>query len=296
MAPVKNLKVVTKAFELPLVTSAYTEIATLASPLTPIVENTMTTITPIVEVGINTIKTTMEESVLPHLPEGITETLQSNMTAAVEHVTAAVDKVDILACGGLEQLTDKVPALKDATPQLIETTKVTATGYLTSVTDYLASFSLAQVALKIVDNGLDVVEQALALVGSSDESLVSSGIKKIHTTANTIRISGNKKAGTDVAKKIEEASIVGAIIEVSGLGFILGMLGLKVTKTVYEDEHARVEVETEEEESVVDANKEETEKEVAVVDMDEEDTEEEVEVVDANKEETEKEVAVVDMD
>ena len=127
MAPVKNLKVVTKAFELPLVTSAYTEIATLASPLTPIVENTMTTITPIVEVGINTIKTTMEESVLPHLPEGMTETLQSNMTAAVEHVTAAVDKVDILACGGLEQLTDKVPALKDATPELIETTKVTGT-------------------------------------------------------------------------------------------------------------------------------------------------------------------------
>merc|ERR1712202_55836 len=263
-----GLKVVTKAFELPLVTSAYTEIATLASPLTPIVENTMTTITPIVEVGINTIKTTMEESVLPHLPEGMTETLQSNMTAAVEHVTAAVDKVDILACGGLEQLTDKAPALKDATPELIETTKVTATGYLTSATDYLASFSLAQVALKIVDTGLDVVEQALALVGSSDESLVSSGIKKIHTTANTIRISGNKKAGTDVAKKIEEASIVGAIIEVSGLGFILGMLGLKVTKTVYEDEHARVEGETEEESEpvVVDTNVVETEEEVEVVD------------------------------
>jgi len=282
MAPVKNLKVVTKAFELPLVTSAYTEIATLASPLTPIVENTMTTITPIVEVGINTIKTTMEESVLPHLPEGMTETLQSNMTAAVEHVTAAVDKVDILACGGLEQLTDKVPALKDATPELIETTKVTATGYLTSATDYLASFSLAQVALKIVDTGLDVVEQALALVGSSDESLVSSGIKKIHTTANTIRISGNKKAGTDVAKKIEEASIVGAIIEVSGLGFILGMLGLKVTKTVYEDEHARVEVETEEESEpvVVDTNVVETEEEVEVVDTNVVETEEEVEVVD----------------
>merc|ERR1712183_103507 len=282
MAPVKNLKAVIKAFELPLVTSTYNEIATIVSPLTPYVETTMTTI---VEVGINTIKTTMEESVLPHLPEGITETLQSNMTAAVEHVTAAVDKVDILACGGLEQLTDKVPALKDATPELIETTKVTATGYLTSATDYLASFSLAQVALKIVDTGLDVVEQALALVGSSDESLVSSGIKKIHTTANTIRISGNKKAGTEVAKKIEEASIVGAIIEVSGLGFILGMLGLKVTKTVYEDEHARVEVETDEEES-----------EPVVVDTNVVETEEEVKVVDANKEETEKEVAVVDTD
>ena len=162
---------------------------------------------------------------------------------------------------------------------------------MTSATDYLASFSLAQVALKIVDTGLDVVEQALALVGSSDESLVSSGIKKIHTTANTIRISGNKKAGTDVAKKIEEASIVGAIIEVSGLGFILGMLGLKVTKTVYEDEHARVEVETEEESEpvVVDTNVVETEEEVEVVDANEEETEKEVAVVDTKEEETEDE-------
>merc|ERR1712096_592616 len=84
MATVKNLKVVKAAFELPLVTSAYTEIATIASPLTPYVENTMTTITPMVEVAINT---TMEESVIPHLPEGMTDTLQTNMTSAVEHVT-----------------------------------------------------------------------------------------------------------------------------------------------------------------------------------------------------------------
>merc|ERR1712119_272449 len=182
MAPVKNLKVVKAAFELPLVTSAYTEIATIASPLTPYVENTMTTITPMVEVGINTIKTTMEESVIPHLPEGMTDTLQTNMTSAVEHVTAAVDKVDIFALGGLDQLVDNVPALKDATPELIETTKVT-------VTDYLASFSLAQVALKIVDSGLDIVEQGLELIGS-DENVISSSVKKLHTTANTIRISG----------------------------------------------------------------------------------------------------------
>merc|ERR1712119_166888 len=210
MAPVKNLKVVKAAFELPLVTSAYTEIATIASPLTPYVENTMTTITPMVEVGI---KTTMEESVIPHLPEGMTDTLQTNMTSAVEHVTAAVDKVDIFALGGLDQLVDNVPALKDATPELIETTKVTVTGYFNAATDYLASFSLAQVALKIVDSGLDIVEQGLELIGS-DENVISSSVKKLHTTANTIRISGNKKAGTDLAKKIEEDSIVGAIVEV----------------------------------------------------------------------------------
>ena len=122
MAPVKNLKVVDKAFELPLVTSAYTEIANLASPLTPYVKNTVTTITPMVEVGYNTIKTKVEE-VMPHLPEGTAEKFQSNMNGAVAHLTAAVEKVDALACGGMDQLLDKVPALKESTPEFIENTK-----------------------------------------------------------------------------------------------------------------------------------------------------------------------------
>ena len=47
-------------------------------------------------------------------------------------------------------------------------------------------------------------------------------------------------------------------MEVSGLSHLLAMLGLKVTETVivYEDEHARVEVETEDdaEPGVLDAN------------------------------------------
>ena len=76
MAPVKNLKFVDKAFELPLPTSAYTEITILASPLTPYVENTVTTITPMVEVSYNTIKTKVKETVMPHLPEGTAESLQ----------------------------------------------------------------------------------------------------------------------------------------------------------------------------------------------------------------------------
>jgi len=268
MAPVKNLKAVIKAFELPLVTSAYNEIATIASPLTPYMETTMTTITPMVDVGINTIKTKMEESVIPHLPEGMTETLQSNMTAAAGHLSAAVEKVDTFACGGIDQLTDKIPALKDATPEFIETTKVTATGYFNAATDYVASFSLAQVALKMVDSGLDVVEQAFNVIGINDENLISSGVKTLHTTANTIRISGNKKAGTELAKKIEESSIVEALVEVSGLGFILGMLGFNMSKTVDEDEPARIEVETEEESDpvVADTNVAETKEESEPVD------------------------------
>ena len=33
-------------------------------------------------------------------------------------------QVDTIACGGIDQLTEKVPQLKEATPKLMEETKV----------------------------------------------------------------------------------------------------------------------------------------------------------------------------
>merc|ERR1719318_2546953 len=220
MAPVKNMKGVNKAFELPLVTSAYDEITKMAAPISPYVENSVTTITPMVEIGYNTIKAKVEENVVPHLPEGMSESVQANMTSAVDHITAAVEKIDTLACGGLEQLTEKVPALKEETPELIANSKETATSFFTLATTYMASFSLAQVALKVLDSGLDVVEGAVILTGASEEGTTWSSIKKIHAIANTVRIDGNKMAGTIKARKIEEASILGALAEVSGLHYI----------------------------------------------------------------------------
>jgi len=226
MAPVRNMKVVEKAFELPCVTSAYGEIAKMTAPITPYVENTMTIITPIVELGYNTIKAKVEENVMPHMPDGTSETMQANVTFAMGHMTSAVEKIDTLACGGLDQITDKVPALKGETPELIANSKDTATSYVSMATNYMASFSLSQVALKIVDTGLDVVEDAVLLTGGSEEGTTWSSIKKIHTIANTIRINGNKTAGSIKAKKIEEASIMGALAEVTGLNYILASLGL----------------------------------------------------------------------
>jgi len=253
MAPVMNMKMVEKAFELPLVTSAYTEMAKIVSPITPYVENSLTTITPMVEVGINTIKTKVEESVIPCLPDGMSEKIQTNMSTAVEHVTAAVEKIDTFACGGIDQLTEKVPALKEATPQLIADTKETATNYGTAATNYLASFSLAQVSLKIVDSNLELVEQVFELMGVSEESATLSMLKKIHSTANTIRISGNKTAGTEKARKIEEASIIGALIEISGLNFLFGSLGL-VDSTEHVVEEADVTLDDEVEEVEAECN------------------------------------------
>merc|ERR1711872_1034933 len=219
MAPVKSLKVVDKAFELPVVSSAYTEIATLASPITPYVESSVKFITPIVEGGCNTIK----EKVMPHLPDGTAESLQSKLTVAVE-------KVDTLACGGMDQLLEKVPALKEETPELIKNSKETATTYIHDSSSFAASFSVVLVMLKMFDAGLGVVETALKTV-SSDEDSLSTYVKKIHGMANDLRLEGGKRAGTEKAQQIEAATLFGAFVEVSGLAYLMGMLGFGTTAT-----------------------------------------------------------------
>ena len=120
MASVKNLKVVDKALELPVISSAYNEIASLTSPIIPYLESTVTFITPLVEGGYNTIK----ENVIPRVPEGTAESIQSKVNGAVAHLSLAVEKVDAFACGGMDQLVEKVPSLKEETPELIQNSKV----------------------------------------------------------------------------------------------------------------------------------------------------------------------------
>ena len=130
--PVKNLKVVEKALELPLVNSAYSEVTRIASPITPYVETTLTKVSPMVEAGYQSIKSQVEEKVVPHIPSNISETVSKSMSVTLETVTAAVEKADCYACCGIDQLTEKVPQLKDATPKLLEETKVSLLVNLTS--------------------------------------------------------------------------------------------------------------------------------------------------------------------
>ena len=232
IAPVKNMKVVDKAMSLPLVSSAYSEGTRVTSPymestynkVSPVVETTMGMVSPMVD----NVKTKVEEQVIPHIPTKITETVLTVQNYAIDNVTAAVEKVDHFACGGIDQLTEKVPQLKDATPKLIEETKSSVTTYVTGWTDYFASFSLSQVALKVVDSSLDLVDGALNKIGSEETGTVRTGVRMVHFTANTIRLDAVKKAGSEKAKKIEEASIIGALLEVSGLQDLLAMFGFKL--------------------------------------------------------------------
>merc|ERR1712107_913191 len=123
---------------------------------------------------MESVTTQVEEKVTPLIPASVTETVQSGYNATVEQVSAAVEKVDNFACGGIDQLTEKVPQLK-------ENTKTTVSSYISSFTDYVTSFSVSQVALKMVDAGLKVI-------GSDEQGTVRVGVRKVHSSANTIRI------------------------------------------------------------------------------------------------------------
>merc|ERR1712010_24462 len=178
IAPVKNMKVVDKAMSLPLVSSACSEVTRVTSPImestynkvSPVVENTLEMVTPVMD----SVKSKVEEHVLPHIPAKITETVQNYQEVAVDKVIAAMEKVDTIACGGIDQLTEKVPQLKEATPTLIEETKSSVTIFMTRWSQYLASFSVALMALKVVDVSLERVEEALKKIDSDNAKTMSS--------------------------------------------------------------------------------------------------------------------------
>jgi len=226
IAPVKNMKVVDKAMSLPLVSSAYTEVTRVTSPY---MESTMTRVSPVVEMVspmVDTVKTKVEEQLVTRIPTGISETVTSYQAKAVDQVIAAVEKVDGFACSGIDQLTEKVPQLKDATPKLIEETKSSVTTFVTGWSEYFASFSVALVTLKVVDATLDKVETILKATECDTAKTMSDYVKTIHDTANTLRLGAVKRAGTPLAKKIEEGTIPESLMEVSGLQSVMERLGL----------------------------------------------------------------------
>merc|ERR1719341_799883 len=58
--------------------------------VSPVVENTLEMVTPMMD----SVKSKVEEQVLPHIPAKITETVQNYQEVAVDKVIAAVEKVD----------------------------------------------------------------------------------------------------------------------------------------------------------------------------------------------------------
>merc|ERR1712096_362161 len=108
-----TLRVADKALDLPVVSDAVSEITKITAPIAPYFEE-----------GIRTIK---------------------------GKVGSCVTSLDTLACDGLDQLISAVPSLRSATPDLVESTKETASNYVDMMEEYVASFGIAQFCIRLVD-------------------------------------------------------------------------------------------------------------------------------------------------
>merc|ERR1712096_345233 len=251
ITPSAHMKIVEKAFELPLVTDTFNEVSKLARPLSPYVETMKNVATPyvekfspMVESGFITIKNAADFQ----LPEGTTANIQSKFDTAVENL-------DTLVCQGLDQLTTRVPALKEPTTELVETTRDTAFSCFGHAQEYFASFGISQIALKLGDKGLQIATDALTLTGfekTKPLEPVVNGIKNIRRHARAVRRAGAKVTGIRPAKTIGEASLLGAVAELFGMNFFLSMVGLQLVPANIPQKPTTGELDTTTEDETVD--------------------------------------------
>ena len=126
-------KVVEKVFNLPLVTDTYDSLAKFSSPLHPYMEKAGSIASPVVDRAF-TFKAGIESMTPEMIQTGYNSakgqvcslflllftTNDGNVSLQVVAVAASVDAS---LCSGVDSLVDKVPALKQATPALYNSTK-----------------------------------------------------------------------------------------------------------------------------------------------------------------------------
>merc|ERR1719292_36022 len=198
-------KVVEKVFNLPLVTDTYDSLAKLSTPLHPYMEKAGSLASPVAvsfKAGI--------ESMTP-------EMIQTGYNSAKGQVVAAAASVDASLCSGVDSLVDKVPVLKQTTPEFINSTKEGVSSYATLAATYIASFTLAQLLLKASDVCLETADSVLKWTSNEKVEPIMMGLRRVRSDVSTVRKEGVIRNGTDKAKVLEEASLIWAMVEIVGL-------------------------------------------------------------------------------
>merc|ERR1712116_126016 len=113
------------------------------------------------------------------------------------------------------------PALKQATPVLYDSTRESVKSYAT----YLASFTLAHVFLKATDLSLETTDGLLKWSANEKVDPVLVGLRKLRSDAEHFRKQGVGLNGTEKAKALEEATLVGALVEILGLASLFSKSG-----------------------------------------------------------------------
>merc|ERR1711972_763851 len=77
--------------------------------------------------------------------------------------------------GGVDQILEKMPVLKEETPMLLKTTKETIVTQIDSIATYFSSFSLVLLALKVVDFSLTTLEESFVYASLSEGNKLATG-------------------------------------------------------------------------------------------------------------------------
>merc|ERR1712240_365027 len=183
-------KVVEKVFDLPVVSDTYDSLVKLSSPLSPYVEKIGTMASPVVDQALD-LKAGIEGK--------IPEVVHTGYTTALNKAFGAAVTLDATLCSGVDNLVEKAPALKQSTPVLYSST-------------------ISQVLLKAADLGLETTDGLLELTANEKVDPILRGMRRVRSEASSLRKEGIVLNGTDKAKSIEEATLIGAMLEIFGLG------------------------------------------------------------------------------
>merc|ERR1719186_36139 len=196
MAPIKS-KTVVKAFDLPVVSDTYNSLVKLSSPLSPIVEKIGSTASPAMDQVLG-----LRAGIEAQVPDVVSTCLNS----ALAQVSSAAVSLDAKLSSGLDNLVEKMPALKEATPALYDSTRESVKSYATFAATYLASFTLAHFFLKATDLSLETTDGLLKWSANEKVDPVLVGLRKLRSDAEHLRKQGVGLNGTEKAKALEEAT------------------------------------------------------------------------------------------
>jgi len=215
IASIKS-KTVVKAFDLPVVSDTYNSLVKFASPLSPIVEKIGSMASPAMDQVLG-----LRAGIEAKVPEVVS----TGFNSALAQASSAAVSLDAKLSSGIDNLVEKMPALKEATPALYDSTRESVKSYATFAATYLASFTLAHVILKATDLSLETTGGLLKWSANEKVDPVIVGLRRLRSDAEHLRKQGVGLNGTEKAKVLEEATLVGALAEIFGLASFLSKAG-----------------------------------------------------------------------
>jgi len=149
-----------------------------------------------------------------------------------QRLGSAVENLDILAYAGLDQLKQRLPRLTVSAPKLEKSEDsmsdhLSAPNLYTTMTEFVASFAIVQLLLRSTD----------AVLGKVEATLPSLPVLGLRRSARALRRAGNRKnakssIASDGTRNPSSRSLMGGVLDILGVNFFLGFIGLEMVPTL----------------------------------------------------------------